>query len=74
MIYLAQLRTRPIQWFFHSQWNRSRQHLRHMIRAVDSVHQHIQWGASMDNLLSGLHLFSVYDHGRCLLTRLGRSS
>jgi hypothetical protein len=59
MMRLARQRMRPIQWYLHSQWNRSRQSLDHMVRVTDQVHQHLQWWTSMDNLLSSLPLSPV---------------
>lgn len=66
MTKLARLRMRPIQWHFHSLWNRSRHSLEFPVRVSPEVHQHLRWWTSLTNLSCGLPLFRAPE--QCVIT------
>ena len=65
-VHIARLRMRPVQWYFHSQWNSSRQSLLFKVGVTPQVHRHLEWWTDIQNLLSGLPLFPVQEH--CVIT------
>ena len=66
MVRLARLRMRPIQWYFHSQWNSATHCLSFPVKVNAHVHGHLLWWTLLDNLLSGLPLFPMREH--CVVT------